>query len=238
MKTLYELLGVRPDASDEALKTAYRKLAKMHHPDLNPNDPDAARRFRQVAAAIAILCDAKRRAAYDQRLMRKLQRRLDRERERDRLQWPRILAISGAAGVVLGVVVVQGSVLTGAVSSTSVVASATIPEVVQTVGVSAASRPSARQERSNNEVRSLPAIVAPAPTSPVDRVSASMPPAHETTKSREADERGLNANERAALIRQAEELLASGDARTARVMMQRACRNSPSRCGSGFREQL
>jgi len=73
MKTLYELLGVSPDASDEALKKAYRKLAKMHHPDLNPNDPDAARRFREVTVAIAILCDAKRRSAYNQRLVRELQ---------------------------------------------------------------------------------------------------------------------------------------------------------------------
>ena len=79
MTTLYQLLGVCPDAGDEALKTAYRRLAKMHHPDLNPNDPDAACRFRQITAAIAILSDAERRAAYDQRLVRELQRGLDRE---------------------------------------------------------------------------------------------------------------------------------------------------------------
>ena len=91
MKTLYELLGVSPDASDEALKTAYRKLAKMHHPDLNPDNPDATRRFRQVAAAISILCDAEQRAAYNQRLIRELQRTLDRERERRRLQFTAFL---------------------------------------------------------------------------------------------------------------------------------------------------
>jgi hypothetical protein len=238
MKTLYELLGVSPDASDEALKTAYRKLAKMHHPDLNPDDPDAARRFRQVAAAIAILCDDKRRAAYNQRLLRELQRRLDREREWHRLEWPHILAISAAAGVVIGVVAVTGSVLIGPVSPTSILASAATSAAVQTVGVSVASQESIRREMANDQIRSLPAIVLPAPTSPVDRDSAAMPPAHEMAKGREADERGLNAHERAALIRQAQELLASGDARTARVMMQRACRNSPSRCGPNPREEL
>jgi hypothetical protein len=55
---------------------------------------------------------------------------------------------------------------------------------------------------------------------------------------READERGLSANEKAALIRQAQELLASGDAKNARVLLQRACQNSKSRCGPSFREDL
>ncbi|HWX64032.1 J domain-containing protein [Bradyrhizobium sp.] len=270
MKTLYELLGVGPDASDEAVKMAYRKLAKIHHPDLNPNDPDAARRFRQVSAAIAILCDAKRRAAYDQRLVRELQRRLDREIEWHRLEWPRLLAISAAAGGVIGVVAVTGSILIGPVSPTSVFASATTRDAVHSpLSILAAPQESARRERSIDKIPSLPAIVLPASTSADDRGAvAARPEQHckqqtgsglsregngparldvagieaeprcETPKGREADERGLNANERAALIRQAQELLASGDTRTARAMMQRACRNSPSRCGPSSREEL
>ena len=265
MKTLYESLGVSPDASDEALKAAYRKLAKLHHPDHNPNDPDAARRFRQVAAAVAILCDAKRRAAYNQRLVRELLRRLDRERERRRWQWFRIVAISGAAAVVTGLVVAKGSVLVGPFSPTSVVATVTMRNVErQTVGVSAAPR----REQSNDEVRSRPIIVLPARTSPDDRkdsmpaaqycrdemasgrsregslpaesngVGFDLEPHCGTPKGREADERGLNGNQRAALIRQAQELVASGDTRTARIMMQRACGNSSSRCGPNSRQDL
>jgi hypothetical protein len=266
MKTLYELLGVGPDASEEALKTAYRKLAKMHHPDLNPNDPDAARRFRQVATAISILCDAKRRAAYDQRLVRELQRRLDRERER-RLQQPRIVVISGVAAVTLCVAVLEGSVLVRPVSPTLIVASATTNDVAQQpLNVSTTQQASTHREKARDGNQPLAAIVLPAPTSPDDREPASAPMQHckhetgsglsregsgpaglngasfdmeprcEMPKDREADERGLNANQRAALIRQAQELLASGDTRTARIMMQRACRTS--RCGPSSRADL
>lgn len=244
MRTLYETLGVSPDAGDEAIKTAYRKLAKIHHPDHNPNDPDAARRFRQVAAAVAILCDAERRAAYNQRLVRELLRRLDRERERRRWQWLRILAISGAAAAVTGVVVAKGPDLAGAVSPKSVVASMTTRSVeLQTVGIAAGPREGARHERSNDEIRSRPAIVLPALTSPDNRKDAVPPEPYSKDEMASGLSRVenlpavLNANQRAALIRQAQELVASGDTRTARVMMERACQNS-SRCGPGSRADL
>ena len=47
----YKVLGVSPDASDEEIKKAYRKLAKQYHPDLNPGDQEAAKKMQQVNAA-------------------------------------------------------------------------------------------------------------------------------------------------------------------------------------------
>jgi len=68
MRTLYDLLGALPDDDAEGLRTAFRKAAKATHPDLNPDNPDAALRFRQLVRAHDILSDEEQRAAYDQLL--------------------------------------------------------------------------------------------------------------------------------------------------------------------------
>lgn len=63
--TLYDLLGALPRDDAEDLRTAFRKAVKGAHPDLNPEDPDAARKFRQIVRANEILSDDEQRAAYD-----------------------------------------------------------------------------------------------------------------------------------------------------------------------------
>jgi len=61
----YKILGVERDADAAAIQKAYRKLAKLHHPDLNPGKPEAAARFQEISAANALLSDAEKRAAFD-----------------------------------------------------------------------------------------------------------------------------------------------------------------------------
>jgi tetratricopeptide (TPR) repeat protein len=68
MGTLYDLLGALPDDDAEALRVAFRRAAKATHPDTNPDNPDAALRFRQLVRAHHILSDAEQRETYDQLL--------------------------------------------------------------------------------------------------------------------------------------------------------------------------
>ena len=64
-QTPYEVLGVKPSASTEEIRKAYRKLAKQYHPDLNPGKPEAEARFKAVSAAYDLLSDPDKRARYD-----------------------------------------------------------------------------------------------------------------------------------------------------------------------------
>ncbi|MFQ5744000.1 MAG: DnaJ C-terminal domain-containing protein [Acidobacteriota bacterium] len=64
-KDYYNTLGVKRGASQEEIKRAYRKLARQHHPDVNPGDPQAEERFKQISEAYHVLGDADRRKAYD-----------------------------------------------------------------------------------------------------------------------------------------------------------------------------
>lgn len=62
----YEVLGVDKGADEAALKKAYRQLAKKYHPDMNPGDAEAERKFKEVNEAYAVLSDSEKRAQYDQ----------------------------------------------------------------------------------------------------------------------------------------------------------------------------
>jgi DnaJ-class molecular chaperone len=65
MRDPYEVLGVQRDASAAAIKSAYRKLAKKHHPDNNRNDPKSAARFSEVNSANEIIGDEDKRKQFD-----------------------------------------------------------------------------------------------------------------------------------------------------------------------------
>ena len=62
----YKVLGVDKNATPEDIKKAYRKLARKHHPDLNPNDKEAHKKFQQLNEANEVLSDPEKRKKYDQ----------------------------------------------------------------------------------------------------------------------------------------------------------------------------
>src|SRR5438105_2035747 len=105
MKTLYELLGALPNDDAEELRTAFRKAVKSAHPDINPGDPDAAVRFRQIMRANEILSDGEQRAAYDHMLDLA---RLEQEQESKRAVAAKVhrvasgvMAIAGASAATI-----------------------------------------------------------------------------------------------------------------------------------------
>ena len=107
MKTLYEILGVRPDDDAEAFKRAFRRAVKTSHPDFHADDPDAPIRFRQVVEAYTILRDPETRADYDQLL------ELEREQLRatPRRYPMRKFVFDGIAAASLAVVMAVGYAL-------------------------------------------------------------------------------------------------------------------------------
>ena len=64
-KTLYDTLGVAKNASQDEIKKAYRKLARKHHPDVNPGDKKAEETFKEIGEAYGVLSDPEKRKKYD-----------------------------------------------------------------------------------------------------------------------------------------------------------------------------
>ncbi len=84
MRNPYKILGVSREAGPRDLKDAYRRRARLFHPDLHPGDPKAAEKFRELAAAFELLSDREKRQAYDSG-------HID-ARGRERKVWPTVRA--------------------------------------------------------------------------------------------------------------------------------------------------
>ena len=65
-KDYYDILGVSEDAGQDEIRRAFRQLARKHHPDVNPNDPEAEERFKEINEAYEVLSDPEKRQKYDQ----------------------------------------------------------------------------------------------------------------------------------------------------------------------------
>ena len=86
-ETLYDMLGVKKDASADDIRKAYRKLARKHHPDVNPGDKSAEDKFKKISTANEVLSDEKRRAAYDEFGDASLSGGFDAQKAREYQNW-------------------------------------------------------------------------------------------------------------------------------------------------------
>jgi DnaJ-class molecular chaperone len=86
-ESLYDILGVAKTASSDEIRKAYRKLARAHHPDVNPGNTAAEEKFKKVSAAYDVLSDDKKRAAYDEFGDASLQGGFDPEKAREYQRW-------------------------------------------------------------------------------------------------------------------------------------------------------
>jgi curved DNA-binding protein CbpA len=144
MGTLYDLLGALPDDNAEGLRTAFRKAAKATHPDLNPDNPEAALRFRQLVRAHDILSDEEQRAAYNQ-LLAIATRQLPSKSRRVYEKLHRFASSTIAATIISGVLI-AGYALLGNVSpapATTETRKTTAPELAEVAAAAGVITPAA-----------------------------------------------------------------------------------------------
>jgi curved DNA-binding protein len=86
-ESLYAILGVAKTATPDAIRKTYRKLARKHHPDVNPGDTAAENTFKKISAAYEVLSDEKKRAAYDEFGEESMKGGFDPDKAREYTRW-------------------------------------------------------------------------------------------------------------------------------------------------------
>jgi curved DNA-binding protein CbpA len=144
--TLYELLEALPDDNADGLRAAFRKAVKAHHPDNNPDDPDAAQRFRRIVRAHAILSDDQQRATYDACLVRAEEQRVQNSK-RNIFSELRRLAPDLVSSIVIAVMSIGAFLLVEKVSTMRVA-----PTQVQGISMRASALAAAMPTQPSNTV--------------------------------------------------------------------------------------
>lgn len=172
MPTLYELLEALPEDDADGLRKAFRKAAKAHHPDNNPDDPDAAQRFRRVVRAHAILSDDEQRATYDACLVNAQQQRA-RNSKRNIFSELRKLAPDVVSSIVIALMSI-GAFLLVEKASTMRTTSARISVPVSALAAAMPTQPSNTVGRAveHHELDHAPVVNVPTAPDAVKEIAA------------------------------------------------------------------
>lgn len=152
MGTLYDLLGALPSDDAEDLRTAFRKAAKATHPDLNPDNPDAELRFRELVRAYDILNDNEQRATYDHLLAIALQPESATKATRTYETMHKV-ASNTMAATIISAVLVGGYTLFGMFSKPPVAAE--MPDGAQQVAVLQPDTPALDEAHAEREKKDI-----------------------------------------------------------------------------------
>jgi len=170
MGTLYELLGALPGDDAEDLRIAFRKAAKATHPDLNPDNPDAPQRFRELVRAYDILTDKEQRTTYDSLLAIALQPEGRTPAPIRTYETIHKVASNTMAATIILAVLVGGYTLFGHFSEPPVAAE--LPEGAQQV---AALMPEETQSQREKDVSTVGAATEMAAAAPLIKDTARAP---------------------------------------------------------------
>jgi DnaJ domain len=226
IKTLYDVLGVRPDADEEIIERAFRETSKAYHPDLHGGDPGAAAWFKEILAAAAILRDPERRAAYDLSLRRERRRRRE---------WA-----ATAILFVFASAIVSGGLLSGRLVLPRIVLKAepSVAAVPTTQPGEAQVRTEPDPQPSVVQTRNPPVTASDHPV--VERENLQPEPIGESTPapvaSAEPPQRHLDASEIASLVKRGMELAANGNIGAARMMFKPAAEAGDATAAFDFAE--